>query len=120
MRAYKTIAIIFLSAFLLFNTPVHSYTVKAINVGEVAQYKGFLFDAEAEKAARIAVQQNDEYQDLILEQKVLLKNMDDALVNRNAMIKVLNARVENNKYYDAFYFFGGMIISGYLVNELHR
>lgn len=120
MRNLKAGVAVFLMSFFLFNCNAKGFTVKTLQQGEIAPYKGFLYSPEADKAARIAISENDHYKVLTKEQIEALRIAQNQINNRNEMIATLNSEIDGNDKMKILYFIGGALAGGFIVNELRK
>jgi hypothetical protein len=114
-KQLKTFFLITISAALLFCIKAHG-TVVPIEKGMPALSDGYLFEKSDWLKARTAVAQNIIYKGQLLNAVELLHIENNRVANRTQMIEELHGQNENNKFLQYFYFAGGVIVGGLVVD----
>jgi hypothetical protein len=118
-KQLKTFFLITISAALLFCVKARGIVVP-IEKGMPALSDGYLFEKSDWLKARTAVAQNIIYKDQLLNATALLRIENNRMDNRDQMIAEITGQNENNKFLQYFYFAGGVIVGGLVVDVIKR
>lgn len=90
-----------------------------LNQSEPAPFAGYLLDGNSELKARTAIQQNDQYKEIVENQYGMINNLHQQNVNLESKIVILSNNQESNLT-KILYFIGGVLIGGYAVHEIRK
>lgn len=118
MTFKQTVCILTATVMLAFCQPGRASAVYLMK-NESAPFSGYLLDSNSELKARTAIKQNNTFKQLVEDQSGMINNLHQQNNVLNDKIVILSNNQENTLT-KVLYFIGGVLVGGFVVNEIKK